>query len=467
MSEQVKTPSNPTSHPMPMGTYDSYRANDEIDLVELFMKVWNRKFWVIGIGAVTTACALAYALLATPIYEFSIYVKPPTGSAIIDLKDTRIEPLLLQAESVEELLFLQQTKPPVDVGFSGLSTEDVFFRFLTELNSYDTQYGIFKDFVLSREAISGLTEIESDALFNAFGDKIVFGVPELKKGEKFITDTIAIRYTDSNRESAVALLNEMVARAEFKARAQLINEMEILRLYRIENNLNQIDQKLLMAELDRLNLVKDLSAKQTVDVLKKQDALENAISTLAATRDADLAVLSEAIGIAKTLGITKPTTLNALVNNAAVGQVSVNASLSDTDNPLYLRGTEFLQAEYQALKNRRDKAIDDSKVIALKSELLALQNNRDVDALSSVTVDESYIWDAISPLKSQLTVLKGVDSTYPNLAVVRIDKPAQIPKSPIKPKKTLIVLLGGILGGMLGVFISLVVPTKKEDDVVA
>ena len=52
--------------------------------------------------------------------------------------------------------------------------------------------------------------------------------------------------------------------------------------------------------------------------------------------------------------------------------------------------------------------------------------------------------------------------TYPNLKLARISKYPSLPNSPIKPKKTLIVLLGGVLGGMLGVFIALVVPARKE-----
>lgn len=42
------------------------------------------------------------------------------------------------------------------------------------------------------------------------------------------------------------------------------------------------------------------------------------------------------------------------------------------------------------------------------------------------------------------------------LNLVRIDQVAVEPTSPIKPKKSLIVALGIVLGGMLGVFAALI-----------
>ena len=42
------------------------------------------------------------------------------------------------------------------------------------------------------------------------------------------------------------------------------------------------------------------------------------------------------------------------------------------------------------------------------------------------------------------------------VAVATIDELAEVPVKPIKPKKSLIVAIGALLGGMLGIFIALI-----------
>jgi len=50
----------------------------------------------------------------------------------------------------------------------------------------------------------------------------------------------------------------------------------------------------------------------------------------------------------------------------------------------------------------------------------------------------------------------GVLEEVSESAIYRLEQPATLPSTPIKPKRTLIVALGFVLGGMLGVFIALI-----------
>ncbi|MBU1444622.1 MAG: chain-length determining protein, partial [Gammaproteobacteria bacterium] len=56
----------------------------------------------------------------------------------------------------------------------------------------------------------------------------------------------------------------------------------------------------------------------------------------------------------------------------------------------------------------------------------------------------------------QLSFLKTVEVRPENVSVFTLDSVAEVPETPIKPKKSLIVALGIVLGGMLGVFVALI-----------
>ena len=62
----------------------------------------------------------------------------------------------------------------------------------------------------------------------------------------------------------------------------------------------------------------------------------------------------------------------------------------------------------------------------------------------------------VSPLKIELQDLNSVQLDLDDLTPVVIDRPADIPVAPIKPKKALIVALGTVLGGMLALFVALI-----------
>ncbi|MCY1438802.1 G-rich domain on putative tyrosine kinase [compost metagenome] len=90
---------------------------------------------------------------------------------------------------------------------------------------------------------------------------------------------------------------------------------------------------------------------------------------------------------------------------------------------MYMRGAKAIRAELQVLQARQS---DDPFILELRK------------------------------LQDRLAFLKGIDVKPDNVAVFTLDSAAEVPETPIKPKKVLIIALGVVLGGMLGVFIALV-----------
>ncbi len=54
--------------------------DDEIDLVELFGKVWARRWWVVIITTLVVALAAAYLMIAKPVYQAEVFLMPPSSS---------------------------------------------------------------------------------------------------------------------------------------------------------------------------------------------------------------------------------------------------------------------------------------------------------------------------------------------------------------------------------------------------
>ncbi|TYO83376.1 MULTISPECIES: LPS O-antigen chain length determinant protein WzzB [Pseudomonas] len=63
----------------------SGEAEDEIDLFELIEGLWKKKLLIILVAVVVTVMALAYVLLATPIYEAKVFVQAPSQNDIAPL----------------------------------------------------------------------------------------------------------------------------------------------------------------------------------------------------------------------------------------------------------------------------------------------------------------------------------------------------------------------------------------------
>lgn len=120
-----------------------------------------------------------------------------------------------------------------------------------------------------------------------------------------------------------------------------------------------------------------------------------------------ITVLEEALIVAKSIGLQSPK-----IEQAA-----------NKLNMEYMRGSKSIEAEINVLKNRKS---DDPFIGGLRDQ------QEQIAYLESIKIDPELVH------------------------VVRIDQEAEVPTSPIKPKKKLIVAVALVLGGMLGVFVALI-----------
>ena len=122
--------------------------------------------------------------------------------------------------------------------------------------------------------------------------------------------------------------------------------------------------------------------------------------------------------------------------------------------PLYFLGTEALEAERTALQQRTSDDFTNSRIAEIGKELQLLEVNRQVEVMKRRGNEDIFLQD-VEPLRAEVARLRGLNIDMSALKLVTIDRRAQEPLSPVKPKKALVVALSLVGGLLLGIFIAL------------
>ena len=179
----------------------------------------------------------------------------------------------------------------------------------------------------------------------------------------------------------------------------------------------------------RENVVADLQAENRTRTALINQTINARLAAASQALTNRMTQLQEAIAIAKRLGISEyklPT-----VSTNPKGD-SIGDAVATVEIPLYMRGTKALQAELDALHERKDNAAFVPGLNKLKQELLQL--------------------------KSQSIQAK-------DFRLMRVDEAALTPDRPFEPRRKLIVLgslLAGVLLGFIAVFLTESFVRNKE-----
>jgi LPS O-antigen subunit length determinant protein (WzzB/FepE family) len=132
----------------------------------------------------------------------------------------------------------------------------------------------------------------------------------------------------------------------------------------------------------------------------------------------------------------------------------IRTEVNNQQIPLYFMGSEALEAERNALLQRRSDDFTEPRIAQIAKELQLLANNRQIEVLNKRENEDLFLKD-LAIWREEATRLRNLNVDVSSLKLVSIDQVALEPLRPIKPKKALILALGLVLGGMLGLFITL------------
>ncbi|UIP31290.1 Wzz/FepE/Etk N-terminal domain-containing protein [Stutzerimonas kunmingensis] len=400
---------------------------DEIDLIQLFRSLWKQKLLI---GAITGVCALIgllYAMLAPSYYTVQSVLRP---AAIKDL---------------DELNHL---------GIYKLSPKQALAQVGAALDSYDNRLGFFRD---NQQLFADLAQPgrSLEQTFESFNDEAFKLLqPDPKKAEG-TTPFVGIQLTYPENINGVEVVNGFVQYSLNNVRQQIAADLETL----IGNRLNQLETRMDAArtnyEASKEIKIAKLSEADALKRAQLNDELAALRQQLKTRRDNRINQLNEAIRIATSLGITKPTTPSSLGAAQITSQGSViRTEVNNQQIPLYFMGSEALEAERKALLVRRSDDFTEPRIAEIARELKLLEHNRQIEALNSRENEDLFLKD-LAGWREEAARLRAMQLDTDSLKLVSIDQSAVEPSRPIKPRKALIVALALVLGGMLGLFIAL------------
>lgn len=403
--------------------------NDEIDLFELLQSIWEQKVVVALTAFLITLAAAAYAFLATPVYQVQSVLRP---AAIKDLDAINIS------------------------GIYSLKPNAALRRVGTALESYDVRLSFFRDNIELFAEIRqpGQTLEQSFERFNDEAFRIVW--PASNRDDRYVSEFTEIQLTYPEGLNGVEIVNGLVQHALQVERGIIAEDIRVMVL----NRLNELERKIAVAraayetrkdsEIAKLREADDLKRARLEDELA---ALRKQLTTRRQNR---IDQLDEAIKIAKALGIIKPTTPSALGGMVRAEQGNViHTEVHNRQIPLYFMGTENLEAERNALRQRTSDDFIEPRIAEIQKELQLLEHNRQIEVLLQREEEDLFL-NEIAAFREEEAQLKTLAVDLSAVNLVEIDQPAVTPLRPIKPRKALILALGLVLGGMLGVFAALI-----------
>jgi LPS O-antigen subunit length determinant protein (WzzB/FepE family) len=399
--------------------------DDEIDLVELFHSLFKQKYLILAVAAVVTLIAATYAFLATPYYQVQSVLRPVDRGSLDELNGTGVYELT----PVEAL-------NRVGAGLSSYENRLAFFRSNQNLFTGLIEPGRSLEQIFEEFNSSAFTMLQVD--------------PKKATGQ---SEFVGLSLTYPRGVDGVEVVNGLVAFVLDVERARIDADLKVL----IANRLFNIEQKIEAARASY-----DASKQAQIAVLLEQDTLRRAQlqdelqalrAELKTRRQSRIMVLDEAIQVAESLGIEKPTTPSSMSDSQRQGQV-VRTEINSREIPLYFMGREALKAERDALNTRRSDDFIEPWVSEIEKELALLSHNRQVEVLEKRDNEDLYLKD-LAEWRQEAAQLKGIKFDSSQLRLVRLDQQALAPLSAVKPKKALVIILGLGVGLMLGVFVAL------------
>ncbi len=341
------------------------------------------------------------------------------------------------------------------LGIYKLSPKQALAQVGAALDSYENRLAFFRN---NQQLFADIAQPgrSLEQTFESFNDEAFKLLqPDPKKAEG-TTPYIGLQLVYPEGLDGVQIVNGFVQYAIENVRKEVAEDLETL----VGNRLSQLEKKIDAARANYEASKEIKIAKLTeADALKRaelNDELAALRQQLRTRRDNRINQLNEAIRIATSLGISKPTTPSSLGAPEITSQGSViRTEVNNQRIPLYFMGSEALEAERNALLARRSDDFTEPRIAQIARELKLLEHNRQIEVLNSRENEDLFLKD-LAGWREEAARLRALQFDTASLKLVSIDQQAVEPSAPIKPRKVMIVALALVLGGMLGLFVALV-----------
>ncbi|MCL6331916.1 tyrosine-protein kinase Wzc [Pectobacterium carotovorum subsp. carotovorum] len=424
--------------------------SDEIDLGRLLGTLLDNRWLIIGVTAVFTVLGIMYAMLATPVYKADalIQVEQSSGNSLLNdissmLPDSKpksdaeielIKSRMVIGKTVNDLALdidvQQKYFPVVGKGLARLTNEEAAKIVVSRLDVPES----WQDQIFTLKIIDG-TQYSVEA-----GDVLTFtgtvGRLETHNSITLLISDIAAKpgtvfnIKKLNQLTAVnSVLDNLVVADKGKDTGVLELSLEGEDSVLTNKTLSSISQNYLQQNVER----KSEEAGKSLEFLKEQlpnirtslNEAENKLNQFRQQNESvDLSLEAKAV-------LDTTVAVEAQLNELTFKEAEIS-KLYTREHPAY----RALMEKRKTLEQERDKL--NKRVGAMpKTQQEILRLTRDVQAGQEVYMQ-------LLNKQQELSINKA--STVGN---VRIVDNAVIQPKPVKPRKTLIVLIAMILGGLI------------------
>ena len=317
---------------------EQHQASDEIDLIELFSKLWSKKLTIFLISFLCGCLALGYLFLTPGKYSGEFVLRGPTGDQL-----AAYAPL---NDSIKEYYaeFLQNTgRNSVGANQFEIATDGLVAEMVRELQDLEE----FE--VALKEADSEYRDMSDEEFFEA--------------RSAFISNISIVLATERDPDVRINF--------DWRDKSQLL-DIFVKALLSAEENLNSGQLRMLSGLADNIerktlnereNLNRNLvSVRETVD-------LETA---------GRLLFLKEQASIARELDLAENSLMKGSQQNLRSYKVSDDGVTSlNRPETLYLRGYKSLEREIDLIESRKgdEKYLMDQTFLNVKRDAIALKND--------------------------------------------------------------------------------------------
>ena len=336
ITDSKPTSDNPQTHApqnvQHTAPYPQQFEDDTIDLYELWITLWNKKWLVIAVTIFAALGSVFYALQQPPIYRAEALLLPPKAK---DVQSLNLKQNLRESRQVGEIF----TPLPI--------RREVFTTFENNLHSRILQKKFIKEYglldILAPNRTPETTDIEI-----LEGLSMMIKIESIEEAPH--TEGFLVTMESNDPKIAAEWINSYIEFIDTETIRVLVVNMQ----NSIAVQVRDIEYK--------------IGSKRKMAKRRREDQI---------SRFDEAAVIARSLGVRDRIDVT-----NVVQNN------QLNSSTSS--NPLYYRGFRALSSESETLKNRKS---DDPFIEGLRDLQESLDMLRSIkiegEGMHSVTIDQA------------------------------------------------------------------------------
>ncbi len=451
------------------------QMDDEINLGELFSRLGNQ--WKLILGITTGGCLLAvfFALMLPNVYQPAVIVSmPPAGNIapIIEM-NTLLGGNSITAATKSELEndFSESQISTINTLFGGnnaipATPQDVFHRYFNLFRSDKT----LAEYIDKNQYLKKIYPNEDKPasallakLLKGWSIKILEPSSSAKDGYVGEPKRVKVSLEANDEAIGVDLLNGYAKYVNRKLITIFQNNASRVIAGKAEVLGNSIAIQRGRFRQQRVLTIEKIEHENAKKIAVLQEQITAALNKAHANRNTRIAHAKEALKMAKTLGVINPSTMDIMAKKG-LKNTAAGTSITVVDKqavPLYLYGSKYLSMLIETLNDRSSDEVFLNRLSELKEKIHVIKNDAALIALKERKTDDPWI-EGLSGELSRIDAIKNLAPDFSNVLVYTMDAPAIVTDKPVKPKRKLIVVVSLFLSLFIGVFVALIVGSKKS-----